>query len=268
MGNKWNKRSRWLETPSPERDTSNTQVETPNTGNGTLTNFNTVVHKSLGDNNPGNQLTEPSQISNEIQTWTQILEQKNNDRIEKMREEMDNKFEAILREKKDQRKCINGYKNPRSEFNEKQDPQSSGSKTKSIGVRASSNENSNSENDDYPLRALKMKDLKYPAKPFFQNESYVDATILSTEESDAEEDYHSSEFKCSWDVNNFAAISMQFNFTMSTRSQKRRIYLQENIENVSDAIVSPIPVKNICLSETAVSHGSGSFQNQVTSYRE
>ena len=65
-----------------------------------MTKFNTVVQESLGDNNPGNQLTEPSQISNEIQTWTQILEQKNNDRIEKMREEMDNKFEAILREKK------------------------------------------------------------------------------------------------------------------------------------------------------------------------
>ena len=87
-----------LETPSPERKTINTQVETPNTGNEPLTNFNTVVQDSLGEINPGNQLTEHSQISNEIQTWTQILEQKNNDRIEKMREEMDNKFEAVLRE--------------------------------------------------------------------------------------------------------------------------------------------------------------------------
>ena len=35
-----------------------------------------------------------------------------------------------------------------------------------------------------------MKDLKHPAKPFFQNESDVDVTILSNEETDAEEDYH------------------------------------------------------------------------------
>ena len=59
----------------------------------------------------------------------------------------------------------------------------------SIGVRASNNENSHSENDDYPLRASKMKDLRHPAKPFFQNESDVNGTIHSNEESDVE-DYH------------------------------------------------------------------------------
>ena len=31
-----------------------------------------------------------------------------------------------------------------------------------------------------------MKDLKHPAKPLFQNESDVDVTIPSNEESDAE----------------------------------------------------------------------------------
>ena len=79
MGNKRNRRSRRLETPSPERETSNTRVETPTTGNETLTNFNTVVQESLGKNTPRNQLVEPSQKSNEIQTWTQILEQKKKD---------------------------------------------------------------------------------------------------------------------------------------------------------------------------------------------
>ena len=60
---------------------------------------------------------------------------------------------------------------------------------RSIGVRASNNENPESENDDYPLRASTMKDLKHPAKPLFQNESDVDVTILSNEDSDVE-DYH------------------------------------------------------------------------------
>ena len=34
-----------------------------------------------------------------------------------------------------------------------------------------------------------MKFLKHPAKPLFQNESDIDVTILSNEESD-KEDYH------------------------------------------------------------------------------
>ena len=64
----------------------------------------------------------------------------------------------------------------------------------SIGVRASNNGNSDSENDDYPLRASKMKDLKHPSKPLFRSESDVDITIHSDEESDAgslDEDSHS-----------------------------------------------------------------------------
>ena len=190
MGNKRNRRPRRLETPSPERETSNTQIETPNAVNETLTNFNTVVQGNLGEKNPENQLIEPSQISNEIQAWIEIFEQKNNDRIENMRKEMDNKIEAILREIK-ANKNASMATNPRSETNEIQDSQPSGSKTRSIGVHASNNENSDSENDDYPLRASKMKDLKHPARPFFQNESDVDVTILSYEESE-EEDYHNS----------------------------------------------------------------------------
>ena len=75
-----------METLSPGRKVEVTQVGTPITGNETLTNINTVVQASLGENNLENQLTEPSQISNEIQVWTQIMEQKNKDRIEKMKE--------------------------------------------------------------------------------------------------------------------------------------------------------------------------------------
>ena len=52
----------------------------------TLTNNDTVIQSNLGENNSENNLVEPSQISNEIQVWTQIMEQKSNDRIEKMRE--------------------------------------------------------------------------------------------------------------------------------------------------------------------------------------
>ena len=50
------------------------------------------VQGNLGDNNSENQLAEPSQTGNELQVWTHILEQKSNDRITKMREEMDHKL--------------------------------------------------------------------------------------------------------------------------------------------------------------------------------
>ena len=58
-----------------------------------------------------------------------------------------------------------------------------------MGVCTSNIENSDFENDDYPLRASQMRDLKHLAKPLFQHESDVDVTILSNEKSD-EEDYH------------------------------------------------------------------------------
>ena len=90
MGNKRNRQSRRLETLSPEREIERNQTETPISGIVTLTNNNIVIQIILGENNSENKLTEPSQVSNEIQVWTQIMEQKSNDRIEKMRVEMDN----------------------------------------------------------------------------------------------------------------------------------------------------------------------------------
>ena len=192
MGNRRNRRSRRLETPSPDREVEVTQRGTPITGNETLTNVNTVIQRDLGEDNLENQFSEPSQISNEIQVWTQIMEQKNNDRIRKMREEMENKLEMILKEIKSN-KSASTVTNPGSEINENRDSQPSGSKTnRSIGVHASNNENSDSENDDYPLRASKMKDSRHPARPIFHNDSDVDVTINPEDESDAEEveDYH------------------------------------------------------------------------------
>ena len=103
---------------------------------------------------------------------------------------MDNDLETLLKEVKSN-KTTSTVTNPRSDVDEILDSQHSGSKTnRSIGVRASNNDNSDSENDDYPLRVSKMKDLKHPAKPLFQNESDVDLTILSNNEEFDGEDYH------------------------------------------------------------------------------
>ena len=121
----------------------------------TLTNNNTVIQSNLGENNSENILVEPRQISNETQVWTQIMEQKSNDGIEKMQEKMDNKVEAILREIKTN-KSSSTATNPRSDTNETQENQQSGSRIdRSIGVRASNIENSDSENKDFPPNFLK-----------------------------------------------------------------------------------------------------------------
>ena len=45
-----NRRSRRLETPSPEREIGGTQTETPISGNVTLTNNNTDIQGNLGEN--------------------------------------------------------------------------------------------------------------------------------------------------------------------------------------------------------------------------
>ena len=95
MENKRNRRSRRFETPSPDREVDVTQVETPNTGNGTLGNLNIEVQDKSGENSLEYHLTESTQISNEIQAWTQIMQQKNSDWIKKMKE-MDQKLELIL----------------------------------------------------------------------------------------------------------------------------------------------------------------------------
>ena len=100
MGNKRNRRSKRLITPSPDRESNETQVETPNPGNVTLTNSNVNVQEGLGENSSVNQLNEPSLLNKEIQVWTQIMERKNDNSFEKMREEMDSKLEAILKEVK------------------------------------------------------------------------------------------------------------------------------------------------------------------------
>ena len=83
METKNNRSSRRLETPSPDRESSEVQVETSIQGNVTLTNYNVQSQESLGEADLRPQLVESRQISNEIQAWTEIFELKNNDRITK-----------------------------------------------------------------------------------------------------------------------------------------------------------------------------------------
>ena len=57
--------------------------EIANQGNVTLPNVNVDGQESLGETYTGPQLSESSQVSNEIQAWTKIFEQRNSDGITK-----------------------------------------------------------------------------------------------------------------------------------------------------------------------------------------
>ena len=190
MGNKRNRRSRRHETPSPDRELSEVLVETPMQGNETLTNVSTVIQEPLDENENRPNLIESSQISNEIQVWTENFEQKNNDRIMKIREEKENKFDAIWKEVRTN-KTTSIITNPRSEIDEIRSSQPLGSNSiRSNGVHASNIENSDTEDEDnHPLRVSEMHELRNPARPIHRNMRNINETIVSNEDSE-EEDYH------------------------------------------------------------------------------
>ena len=117
--------------------------------------------------------------SNEIQAWTEDFEQKNEDRIIKMREEMENKKDSILKEIKSN-KSASMATNPRSETNFRRNMQPSGSKTdRSNGVHASFDKNSDPDDEDYAPQGSKIKDLRHPAKLFYESDSDLDKTLVS-----------------------------------------------------------------------------------------
>ena len=110
-------------------------------------------------------------------------------RITKMSEEMENKLDAILMKRRTN-KSTSMTTNPRSELKEIGNIEPSGAVGKrSMGVNASDNESLDSENDDIPLKASEMRELRHPARPIQQNDTTLEAKVIFNEESD-EEDYH------------------------------------------------------------------------------
>ena len=96
MGNRRNRRSRRVESQSPDRD-ENTSETSFTQGNATLVGVSENVNNIL-DRNLGSELTEPSQLSNEIEVISQSLEEQNNDKMSQIEEQLKNKFEEILKE--------------------------------------------------------------------------------------------------------------------------------------------------------------------------
>ena len=76
MGNRRNRRTKRAESQSPDRD-ENTSETSFTRGNSTLTNVSENVN-NVFDRNLGSEITEPSQISNQIEVISQRLAEQNN----------------------------------------------------------------------------------------------------------------------------------------------------------------------------------------------
>ena len=87
-----------------------------------------------------------------------------------MREEMENKFDPILKEIRTN-KTTSTITNRRSELNGTQNSQLSGSESiRSYGVHSSNIENSDTEDEgNHPQRASEMHELRNPARSVYQN---------------------------------------------------------------------------------------------------
>ena len=83
MGIRRNQRSGRPETPSPEQELSEAQVETPNQGDATLIFTNVESQESLDEKNLSSQLTEVKLVT-KCKYGPKLANKKNNDRIAKL----------------------------------------------------------------------------------------------------------------------------------------------------------------------------------------
>ena len=102
---------------------------------------------------------------------------------------MENKVEAILREIRTENSAST-ITNSSSQINRTQNTKPTRSRNdRSIGILATNIKNSDTENEDNPLRASDMNGLRNPAESLYQNTPNLDESVIPNEDPE-EEDYH------------------------------------------------------------------------------
>ena len=161
MGNRRNRRTRRADSQSPDRD-ENTSETSFTRGNTTLTNVSENVN-NVFDRNLGSEITEPSQISNEIEVISQRLAEQNNSKMTQIEEQVNNKFEEILKE-------IRTNRNYNTTTDEKDVERSqagpSNSKNRSLRNKHASNTMlDRDKNQDDRFYSSEMSELRQPYTP-------------------------------------------------------------------------------------------------------
>ena len=186
MGNRRNRRTRRTTSQSSDRD-ENTPETSLAQGNATLNNVSENVN-NIFDRNLGSELTEPSQISNEIEVISQRLTEQNNDKMSQIEEHLNNKFEEILKEIRTNKNYIVITDEEDAENNQ---PGPSNSKNKGLRNKHASNtaldKNKNQDDRFYPSE---MSELRQPYTPLGITENTLDESIIINENRHEKADHH------------------------------------------------------------------------------
>ena len=192
MGNRKNRRSRLIQSPSLEKELSASEIETSQ-GNETvietLSNFENV--SSVRDEEV--TLDSGTQNENEMQIWTQRITDKTNKEVTNLRKEMDEKLEKILKEMKNNRRTQSV---PNRRYQEQNTPKAGTSKyisNEDGEENASEPENQECEIQDNPFRPSNLNELRTPMQPLsIQNIDLNDSVVIN--EDCTQEDYHNTPF--------------------------------------------------------------------------
>ena len=188
MGNRKNRRSRRIQSPSLERELSASEIETSQ-GNETvietLSNFENV--SSVRDEEI--TLDSGTQNENEMQIWTQRITDKTNKEVTNLRKEMDEKLEKILKEMKNNRRTQSV---PNRRYQEQNTPKAGTSKyisNEDGEENASEPENQECEIQDNPFMPSNLNELRTLMQPLsIQNIDLNDSVVIN--EDRTQEDYH------------------------------------------------------------------------------
>ena len=183
MGNKRNRRSRRVESQSSDRE-ENISEASFTQGNATLVDVAENVN-NIFDRNLGSELTEPSQISNEIEAITQRLSEQNNHKMSQIEQQLNSKFEEILKEIRTNKEnnVTDG-----DEDVENNRPSTSNSENRHLRRKHASNNEINRDQDNR-FQSSEMHELRQRTTPFgLVNETLNDTIIIN--ENRQEADYH------------------------------------------------------------------------------
>ena len=168
MGNKRNRRLRRVESQSPnvEENLSETSIVQ---GNANLTKVSENID-NVFDRNLGSELTEPSQISNEIEVISQRLAEQSNTKMSQIEKQLNSKFEKILKEIRVIKNCDTDDENC--------DPGSSSLGNKHLKKKHASNNKNRIQDNHFP--SSDMDKLRQTTTPLgVVNETFDDTIIIN-----------------------------------------------------------------------------------------
>ena len=136
----------------------------------------------------GSELTETSQVSNEIKAITQRLSEPNSQKMTQIEQQLNSKFEEILKEISTNRGS--NLANGEEDAENNRHTTSNSKKNKSLRRKhASNNEIDKDTNHDNRFQSSEIYELRQPSTPFGVVNETIDDTIKMNENRQ-ETDYH------------------------------------------------------------------------------